>query len=142
VSRLRPWQLALGDVVAVALFAPIGLLSHHEGITLAGLARNLLPVAGGFLVAGLVFGTWRRPGRSRLAPAWFVGVAAGVLVRATILGHGYGRTTFTFMAVTLVVTGVLLLVWRGIVALAARRAAPRAPRPTGGPASRAAGGGA
>jgi hypothetical protein len=120
---VRPWQLAVGDVVAVALFAPIGLVSHHEGITAAGLARNALPIALGFLAAGLLFGTWRAPGWRRLVPAWFVGVAAGVLVRAAILGHGYGRTTFTFMAVTLVVTGLLLLAWRGLVALLARRRA-------------------
>jgi hypothetical protein len=123
---MKPWQLALGDVVAVALFAPIGLLSHHEGITAAGLARNALPVAGGFLVAGLALRTWR-PGASwrRLAAAWFGGVAAGVLVRAAILGHGYGRTTFTFMTVTLVVTGLLLLAWRGLLAVVRRRRARR-----------------
>jgi hypothetical protein len=131
VSRLRPWRLALGDVVAVGLFAPLGLLSHHEGITLAGLARNLLPVAGGFLLAGLLLGTWRRAGRWRLVAAWLVGVAGGVVVRAAILGHGYGRTTFTFMAVTLTVTGLLLLAWRGILALAARRSAPHGPRAPG-----------
>jgi len=124
-SRLRPWQLALGDVVAVALFAPLGLASHHEGVTAAGLARNALPIALGFLAAGLVFGAWRRPGWRRPAAAWFVGVAAGVLVRAAILGHGFGWTTFTFMAVTLVVTGVLLLAWRGLLALIERRASRR-----------------
>ncbi len=131
MSRLRPWQVALGDVVAVGLFAPIGLLSHNEGITLPGLARNLLPVAGGFVAAGLLFGTWRRPGVWRLTAAWFVGVAAGVLVRAAILGHGYGRTTFTFMAVTLTITGLLLLAWRAVAALAARRSRPRGPQPAG-----------
>jgi peptidoglycan/LPS O-acetylase OafA/YrhL len=137
VNRLRPWQLAAGDVVAVGLFAPVGLLSHHEGITPAGLARNLLPVAGGFLVAGLLLGTWRRPERWRLAAAWLVGVASGVLVRAAILGHGYGRTTFTFMAVTLVVTGLLLLAWRGVVTLAARRSRRVEPVPSGdGPVGR------
>jgi peptidoglycan/LPS O-acetylase OafA/YrhL len=118
---LRPWQLALGDVLAVALFAPIGLASHHEGITLAGLARNMLPVAGGFLVAGLLWRTWRRPERRRLVLAWCMGIAAGVLVRAAVLGHGFGRTTFTFMAVTLVVTGLLLLAWRGLLGLLLQR---------------------
>lgn len=125
-TALKPWQLALGDVVAVTLFAPLGLVSHHEGITAAGIARNALPVAGGFLVAGLVFGTWRAGATwRRLAAAWFAGVAAGVLLRAAILGHGYGRTTFTFMTVTLVVTGLLLLAWRGLLALLRRRARRR-----------------
>lgn len=118
---LRTWQLALGDVVAVALFAPIGLVSHDEGISLAGLARNALPVALGFLAAALLVGTYRRPGLRTLAAAWALGVTAGVLIRAAILGHGYGKTTFTFLAVTLVVTGLLLAAWRGLVGLTARR---------------------
>jgi hypothetical protein len=120
-QRLRTWQVALGDTVAVALFAPIGLLSHDEGITAAGLARNALPVTVGFLAAALVVGTYRRPGWRTLVPAWALGVSAGVLARAAILGHGYGRTTFTFLAVTLVVTGLLLLAWRGAVSLSSGR---------------------
>ena len=120
-TRISPLTLAVGDVVAVSLFAPIGLLSHDEGITLAGLARNVLPVAIGFLAAALLVGTWRRPGWRTLVPAWALGVTAGVLVRAAILDHGYGTTTFTFLAVTLVVTGVLLAAWRAGVWFAARR---------------------
>lgn len=120
-SRLRPWRLAVGDAVAVALFAPLGLLSHDEGITLAGLARNAVPVTAGFLAAALVVGTYRRPEWLTLVPAWALGVAAGVLARAAILGHGYGRTTFTFLAVTLVVTGSLLAGWRIVAGLMVRR---------------------
>jgi Protein of unknown function (DUF3054) len=120
-GRLRTWQLAVGDVVAVSLFAPIGLVSHDEGITLAGLARNALPIGLGFLAAALVLGVYRRPGLWRLAAAWFLGVTAGVLVRAAILDHGYGRTTFTFLVVTLVVTGLLLAAWRTLVAVTGRR---------------------
>jgi hypothetical protein len=119
-TRLRPWQLAVGDAVAVASFAPLGLLSHDEGITAAGLARNALPVTIGFLAAAALLGTYRRPGGRTLVPAWALGVTAGVLVRAAILGHGYGAKTFTFLAVTLVVTGLLLLAWRGATALIAR----------------------
>ncbi|MFL5799872.1 MAG: DUF3054 domain-containing protein [Actinomycetota bacterium] len=120
-ASLRPWQLAVGDAVAVALFAPLGLLSHDEGVTLSGLARNAGPVTIGFLAAALVVGAYRRPGLGTLFPAWALGVTAGVLARAAILGHGYGAKTFTFLAVTLAVTLVLLLVWRSAAALAARR---------------------
>jgi hypothetical protein len=120
-TRLRTWQLALGDVVAISLFAPIGLVSHDEGITLAGLARNALPIALGFLAAALVVGTYRRAGHRTLAAAWLLGVTAGVLVRAAILAHGYGRTTFTFLTVTLIVTGLLLATWRALVAVMGRR---------------------
>jgi len=120
-ARISPVKLAVGDVIAVSLFAPIGLLSHDEGITLAGLARNVLPVAIGFIAAALVVGTWRRPGWKTLVAAWLLGITAGVLVRAAILDHGYGKTTFTFLAVTLVVTGLLLAAWRGCVWFLARQ---------------------
>jgi hypothetical protein len=120
-TRISPVKLAVGDVVAVSLFAPIGLLSHDEGITLNGLARNVLPVAIGFLAAALLVGTYRRPGWRSLVPAWALGVTAGVLFRAAVLGHGYGTTTFTFLTVTLVVTGVLLAAWRAGVWFAASR---------------------
>jgi Protein of unknown function (DUF3054) len=116
-----PWVLVVGDAVAVALFAPLGLLSHEEGITLAGLARNALPVTVGFLAAAALVGTYRRPGLRSMLPAWALGVTAGVLARAAILGHGYGRTTFTFLGVTLAVTLAFLLAWRGIAAVVARR---------------------
>jgi len=129
-TRLRTWQLALGDVVAVSLFAPIGLVSHDEGITLEGLARDALPVGLGFLASALLLGVYRRPGLTRLAAAWALGITAGVLVRAAILGHGYGTTTFTFLTVTLIVTGLLLAAWRTVVALTARR---RQDEDTGGP---------
>jgi hypothetical protein len=120
-ARISPLKLAVGDVIAVSLFAPIGLLSHDEGITLAGLARNVLPVAIGFIAAALLVGTWRRPGWKTLVPAWLLGITAGVFVRAAILGHGYGKTTFTFLAVTLVVTGLLLAAWRAGVWFLARQ---------------------
>ena len=118
---MRPWRLAIGDAVAVALFAPLGLLSHDEGVTAAGLARNALPVTAGFLAAALLVGAYRRPGWRTLLPAWALGVTAGVLARAAILGHGYGGTTFTFLAVTLVITLLLLLAWRGLAALLGSR---------------------
>lgn len=120
-TRLRTWQLALGDVIAISLFAPIGLISHDKGITLEGLARNALPVGAGFLAAALLLGVYRRRSLASLAAAWALGVTAGVFVRAAILGHGYGRTTFTFLIVTLIVTGLLLAIWRCLLALLTRR---------------------
>ncbi len=115
------WVLALGDAVAIALFAVIGLASHREGESAAGLLRNAGPVLAGFLAVALAAGTYRRPSLRTLAPAWLLGVLGGVLLRAAILGHGYGAKTFTFMAVTLVVTGLLLAAWRGLHAIARRR---------------------
>ena len=101
-----PWVLAAGDAIAITLFAVIGLASHHEGESLAGVVRNAGPMLAVFFPVALVMGTYRRPGLRTLAPAWLVGVVGGVLLRAAILGHGYDRSTFTFMGVTLVVTGV------------------------------------
>jgi Protein of unknown function (DUF3054) len=119
-----PWVLAAGDAVAITLFAVIGLASHREGETLAGIARNAGPVLAAFFPVALAVGTYRRPGIRTLVPAWLAGVVGGVLLRAAILGHGFGRTTFTFMGVTLAATAALLLAWRGVASLALR---PRAP---------------
>ena len=120
-----PWVLAVGDAAAIVLFAVIGLASHREGVTLAGIARNAGPVLAVFFPVALLVGTYRRPGLRTLIPAWLIGVVGGVLLRAAILGHGYGRRTFTFMGVTLAVTGVLLLAWRALAAALASRRRPR-----------------
>ena len=106
--------LIIGDVVALSLFAPLGLLSHGEGITLDGIARNAGPIAAGWLVATAAFGVYRRGApRRAVVGAWLVGVSGGVALRALV-------------AVTLAVTGALLGVWRLVWARSRRAAGARA----------------
>jgi hypothetical protein len=111
-SRLSPGALATGDAVAVSLFAVAGLLSHDEGITVAGIARNALPVLAGYLGAALLVGTYRRTGLGTLLAAWATGVPAGVLLRALVLGRDLDSDQLAFGLVTMAATLVLLLAWR------------------------------
>ena len=42
------------DLVALAVFVTVGLLNHHGGLSAGGYARDLLPIAGCWLLAA----TW------------------------------------------------------------------------------------
>ncbi len=106
----------------------IGNLSHHGDVSVRGLARDVLPLLGGWLGAGLVFGLYRRPELWRLAATWLVGVTAGVVVRAAVLGHTNAGKEASFLAVALVFTLLFALAARSLTAWALRRARPRARR--------------
>jgi hypothetical protein len=122
VSR-RARILALGDLAALLVFALIGLTSHDRGITLAGLARDWLPIATCYAAAALGLRAWTRPGVARLLGAWALGVTAGVVVRGLALGREPGVEQLQFLGVTLTVTLVLLAIWRALEATAHRRRA-------------------
>ena len=84
-----------------------------------GLARDVLPLLGGWLGAGALFGLYRRPTLGRLAATWLVGVTAGVVVRAAVLQHTDAGKEAAFLVVALVFT--LLLRARGASAYRLRR---------------------
>lgn len=126
MTERRPFALALGDLTALLAFAVVGLASHDEGITLAGLARTWLPIAGCYALAALALGAWTRRGAWRTASAWALGVTGGVLVRALLLGRPLDGDQLQFLAVALATTLVLLASWRGVehaISRARRRAA-------------------
>jgi hypothetical protein len=118
--------VATGDVVALCLFAVIGLVSHHKPIALHGLVRDALPVVAGWLIAAVAFGAYRRPSRARFLAAWMIGVGGGAFVRGAVLHrHVLGARYLTFVGVTLAVTLALLLAWRAILrTVSARLARP------------------
>jgi hypothetical protein len=123
VSDRRPLLLAGGDLLALLVFALVGLASHDEGLTTTGLARTWLPIAGCYTLAALVVRAWTRPGIWRTACAWLLGVAGGVLVRALLLGRPLDGDQLQLLAVALAVTLVLLLAWRTAESLVRRRRA-------------------
>jgi hypothetical protein len=126
--RARARILAAGDAVALVLFAVIGLLSHDKGITGNGLVRDAVPVLGGWFAAALALGVYRASGWGRFLAAWAIGVTAGVLVRGFVLHrHVLGARYLTFLAVTLVVTLVLLSACRALARAAMRPRATRVP---------------
>ena len=91
-------------------------------MSVRGLARDVLPLLGGWLGAGLVFGLYRRPALWRLLATWLVGVTAGVVVRAAILSHTDVGKEASFLAVALVFTLLFALAARALTAQMGHRA--------------------
>lgn len=118
-ARVRPGVAMLADVVCVLVFCTIGRRSHAEGITVAGVAETAWPFLAGTAVGWLAVRGWRRP--ASLAPTglvvWLCTVAIGMLLRkATSQG-----TAVSFVVVASLVTAILLLGWRAVAMLLARR---------------------
>ena len=110
----RHLVLVVGDCAALVTFALVGLSSHDKGIGLHGLARDALPVVAGWLIAAGLFDLYKRGGRLRFLRTWFVGITGGTLVRGLVLHrHVLGVRYLTFLLVSLIVTLVFLLAWRG-----------------------------
>ena len=124
------------DTAAIVVFAVIGNLSHHGDVSIRGLARDVLPLLGGWLAAGFLFGLYTGMKRGTYAPpalwrffaTWFAGVTAGVVVRAAILGHTQVGKEASFLAVALVFTLLFASAARVLTTWALRRARPRAHR--------------
>lgn len=119
-------RLALAaDVVAVVVFAAVGRLTHERGDGVGELL-GLLATAAPFL-AGLA-AAWATP-VVRAAPAGLragVVVLAGTVVVGLLLRAAFtGRLPPSFALVTALTLAVLLLGWRGLAVLVARRVAPR-----------------
>ena len=117
------------DAVAIVLFALIGVLSHENGLTVLRLVENAGPIGGGWFVAAVVLGAYRRPGWRTLLPTWLIGVIGGVLVRAGILGRDLDGSQAAFLITTLIVTLVLVVGLRLFGRVAATRLAGPAGRP-------------
>jgi hypothetical protein len=107
------------DVVCVLVFCAIGRRSHAEGLTVSGIAETAWPFLTGTGVGWLLARAWRAP----VSPVptglvvWVCTVVAAMLLRkATSQG-----TAASFIVVASITTAVLLLGWRGVATLAARR---------------------
>jgi len=91
-------RLALAGVVAILVFATIGQLSHHGGVSAGGYAADAIPL----LCCWVVAAWWTR----RFVPTWLLGVTAGVAVRMVVLSH-YRWSELAFLAVALVFVGAV-----------------------------------
>lgn len=113
----------LADLVCVVVFCTLGRRSHDEGLSIAGIAETAWPFLTGAGVGWLLARGWRRP--LSLTPTgvavWLCTVVVGMMLRkATSQG-----TAVSFIVVASLVTAVLLLGWRAVAALLARRGAQR-----------------
>lgn len=110
-------SLAAGlDAAALLLFVVIGRASHGEGLW--GVLGTWWPFLGGLLVGWLVMRAWRTPLQLIWTGlgVWLVTVLVALLLRQ-ITGQGVQTS---FVIVTVLVVGTLLLGWR-MIALLVRR---------------------
>jgi hypothetical protein len=108
----RPADAAAADAAALVVFAVVGLLSHRGGVSGHGLARDALPLLGGWFVAAALLRLYTRPSPARLAGTWLAGVTGGVIVRALVLGHTDTAREAAFLAVSLAFTLLFVLAAR------------------------------
>ena len=107
------------DAVLVVAFAVIGRSSHAEGLDVAGVWGTAWPFLVGLGVGWLATRAWRHP--LALWPTgvvvWVATLVVGMLLR---LATGQG-TAVAFIVVASITLAVLLLGWRAIALLVARR---------------------
>jgi hypothetical protein len=115
-NRLRTRQglLFAGDLACFVVFAVLGLRSHEDGITLEGIVRAALPFQAGWLLINALLGKHVSPTQSRQVlrlwvPAW----ALGLILRTLLFDRSLAAT---FAIVSLLVNGVLLMLWRSLLA--------------------------
>ena len=111
---------ALADAASILLFAALGRASHDEGSAVAG----TLEVAAPFLIGGAVGWAaahgWRAPtSLATGAAAWAGALVVGMLLRNLAWDRG---TAPSFVIVTAIVLGVLMLGWRLALRLRGRPA--------------------
>jgi Protein of unknown function (DUF3054) len=119
---VRPGR-ALGwlgiDVACVLAFCAVGRRSHDEGVNVAGIAATAWPFLSGTAVGWLAVRAWRRP--TAVVPTgivvWVCTVAVGMLLRKAISAG----VAASFVVVASSVTALLLLGWRAVLLLSARK---------------------
>ena len=115
-ARLLP----LADAIGIVAFATLGLAMHDEALSPAGYARDVLPMLGGWFAAALVFGAYRNPSWRTLLATWIVGVPAGILVRALVLGRDLDSDQAVFLVIALAFTLLFVVAARTALSLATR----------------------
>lgn len=108
------------DATAVLAFVVAGRRSHDEGgnafvETVKVAAPFLIALAAGWLATR----AWKRPQALVTgAGIWAITVVLGMLLRRVVFDRG---TAASFVIVATLVTGALLLGWRAVAAVVARR---------------------
>lgn len=109
----------VADILAILVFVVIGLLQHAGSLALASVLFVAWPFALGLLMGHLAIRSWRAP--LAVWPhgvlIWAITVAGGMAIR-TLFGAG---TEPSFVIVTAAVLALLMLGWRAIARLLARR---------------------
>jgi hypothetical protein len=113
--RGREGVLLAGDLVGFLAFAVLGLRSHEDGITVESVARAAVPFMVGWVVVSLAL---QRPGDDpfdarKIARLWVPAWALGLILRTVFFDRSFEPA---FAVVSLLVIGVILMLWRSWLA--------------------------
>ncbi|HEY7630472.1 MAG TPA: DUF3054 domain-containing protein [Thermoleophilaceae bacterium] len=117
IRRPGAERLAVADALAIVAFAAIGQLSHHGGLSIAGFARDALPLLAGWFGAAFVFGAYRGAAPRAFLLTWLVGITVGVGIRAAVLGRALNGHEAAFLVTSLVFTLLLILGCRSLLGI-------------------------
>jgi hypothetical protein len=106
---------AASDGAAIVVFAVVGLVSHGASVT--AFAHDALPLLFGWFAMALAVQLYASPSVGRLLVTWVVGITAGVLLRALVLGRDLNGKQAAFLATSLVFTLLFVLALRAATAL-------------------------
>ena len=119
----RDLWLYAGDLACFLLFAVMGLRSHEDGITADGILRAAVPFQASWVVISLLLrgqpgvGDITKP--RNVIRVWIPSLVFGLAIRSLVFGRAFAPT---FAVVAFLVNGLLLVLWRCVLApLAVRR---------------------
>ncbi len=122
IFRLSHRPAVASDLLALLAFVTVGLINHKGGVSASGYARDVLPIAGCWLVAAGAFDLYKRPRWRALISTWLAGVTGGVLIRSLVLWRIEGDDA-VFLLVALTFSLLFVLGFRAISSFAAPRLA-------------------
>ena len=118
---------ALADIVAIVVFVAIGRRNHDEGEAVDAILTVAAPFLIALAVGWIAARAWTRPMQVETAfVIWPITVAVGMVLRNLVFDRG---TALPFIIVATVVTGVFLVGWRMLAAVAERRISPKSIKP-------------
>ena len=114
---MRIWPALAADVICVLVFAIVGRRSHAETTDLLGVLRTAWPFLAGYALGLTLARSWRQPvARPSALILWVSTVVVGMALRV-LTGAG---VQLSFVVVTTLVLGALLLGWRTLWSLVQR----------------------
>ena len=114
---MRIWPALAADAICVLVFAIVGRRSHAEGTDLVGVLGTAWPFLAGYGLGLVLSRGWRHPlARPSALILWVSTVVVGIALRV-LTGAG---VQLSFVIVTALVLGLLLLGWRTVWSLVQR----------------------